>query len=233
VAPLLRAFASGSAGNAYEVYDGATRILLECGLSENRLRAVCGRPLTDYAACLISHEHNDHSAAAHALAKRGVGVYASAGTMSALCLCGEFARELKTGEKTKVGTFQVKAFEVFHDVREPVGYLIRSTKTNQILVFATDTGYMKYTFDGATEIAVECNYSEAMLAESGLPDAVKARTRRTHFEVGRVIEWLAKCDLRECELIHLLHMSWEHSSAALFRDMVRAATGIETRVAGS
>ena len=50
-------FASGSSGNCYRITDGRTPLLLECGISIDRIRKGCGFRLSEIKACLISHEH--------------------------------------------------------------------------------------------------------------------------------------------------------------------------------
>ena len=62
----FQALASSSHGNAYIVDDGATRILIECGVSFKRLQQLSGFQLADLSACFISHEHKDHAIDARA-----------------------------------------------------------------------------------------------------------------------------------------------------------------------
>ena len=80
----FKALASSSAGNAYIVSDKDTRILLECGVSHNKLQKLSGFKLTEFQACLVSHEHKDHAKAVADLISRGMAVYMSPGTADAL-----------------------------------------------------------------------------------------------------------------------------------------------------
>ena len=57
----FEALASSSAGNAYVVSDRETRILLECGISHSKLQKLSGFKLSEFAACLVTHEHKDHA----------------------------------------------------------------------------------------------------------------------------------------------------------------------------
>ena len=84
----FESLASSSHGNVYIVSDKDTRILLECGVSYKKLKQLCGFMTADLAACLISHEHKDHSACAKDLIAAGVPVYMSSGTAEALELEG-------------------------------------------------------------------------------------------------------------------------------------------------
>jgi phosphoribosyl 1,2-cyclic phosphodiesterase len=64
---------SGSSGNAIYIESGATRILVDAGLSarevERRLREVGVDPYS-LSAILVSHEHIDHVRSAGVLARR-------------------------------------------------------------------------------------------------------------------------------------------------------------------
>lgn len=80
--------ASSSHGNAYIVSDQETRILLECGISRKKLQQLSGFRLSDISACMVSHEHKDHSACVADLLAGGMLVYMSEGTAVALGLEG-------------------------------------------------------------------------------------------------------------------------------------------------
>lgn len=229
---MLKPFASSSRGNVYEVYDGHSRVLLECGKKGSALRKLLGRPLTDYAACLISHEHMDHAAGAKDLARLGVPVWASAGTMDALHLDGALnTNRILDGRVLDIAGYRVRPFPVVHDAAQPLGFLVQSVATGERLVFATDTAYLRYTFEDVDEIAVECNYCLESLESSELHQSVRERIIRSHFEIGRVMEWLGKCDLAKTRRIWLIHLSAAHADAGRFVEIIREATGIETLIA--
>lgn len=227
---LLTPYASSSAGNLYEVFDGETRILIECGLPLRRVQALLPRELTAYTACLLTHEHKDHSRAAAALLLRGVDLYCTAGTARALGL-SEGAPRLhlvRAGAQFTVGSLRVKPFATTHDAAEPVGFLLESRATRERLLFATDTAYVHVRVPRLTEIAIECNHSLAQLEESSLPRVVRDRARRTHMAVETACAYLAGLDLRRTRRIWLLHLSAAHGDAEGFAQAVRQVTGVET-----
>ena len=69
----LSILASGSSGNATVVEVDGTRVLVDCGISlrqlEKRLREV-GLDGECLDAVIVSHEHDDHSAALSVLHRR-------------------------------------------------------------------------------------------------------------------------------------------------------------------
>ena len=148
----FQALASSSHGHAYIVDDGATRILIECGISFKRLQQLSGFQLADVSACFISHEHKDHARSYRELLKNGVEVYASAGTAAALeC---EQITVIEERETVVIGTLEVMPFRVFHDAAEPFGFLVRSHEDGDKLAFATDTVNLRYQFPGVTILMI-------------------------------------------------------------------------------
>ncbi len=228
---MIKVYASSSKGNVFEVFDGTTRILLECGLPFKQLQAALGYDLSGFSGCLLSHEHMDHAKAAAMLHRRGMELYASAGTLDALHIQGAGSHRLEPLKQVSIGTLVVLPFPVHHDGAEPFGYLIYSTVTGEKAVFATDTYRIEYVFSGLTEIAIECNYSEALLDGSDLAEVVVERIRRNHFSLEGCMEFLGACDLAAVRRIHLIHLSAERSDAELFRREIMAATGKEVHIA--
>ena len=74
---IFKSLASSSHGNAYVVSDRDTRILIECGISHKKLQKLSGFSLSEFKACLVSHEHNDHAKSVKELIERGMDVYMS------------------------------------------------------------------------------------------------------------------------------------------------------------
>ena len=229
--------ASSSAGNAYLVDDGHTRILIECGVPYRRLQKLTGFGTSGIAGCLLSHEHKDHAKCYLELIKNGVPVYASEGTAEALdcdvlTLLDEAEPPGCGYAAFSVGTFDVLPFATFHDAAEPVGYLIRSEADREKLMFATDTVNLGYRFKGLSLIALECNYSDEILARaSKLPDKVRHRIANSHMEVGRACTYLSGLDLTRCRRVYLMHLFDACSNEGLFANLVgRACEGVEVVV---
>lgn len=213
----FESLASSSKGNAYILTAGEQVLLLECGLPIRTLQQRLGRPVSDLSACFITHEHKDHSRCATGLLRRGVPVYGSEGTARALGL--EEMELVEIGLPVRLGSVQVMSFPVWHDAKEPVGYLIEEINTGERLLFATDTRGLPYVVPRLRYIAVECNYDKRLLErQDRLPDSLKARIAHNHFEVEDVIRWLRKQDLSGVLTIYLLHLSDSNSREYVWRD---------------
>lgn len=214
--------ASSSAGNAYLVEDGKSKLLIECGVPYRRLQKLLGFGTAGITGCLLSHEHKDHAKCYLELIKNGTPVYASEGTAEALeC---DTLTIVEPMQEFIVGTFEVKPFLVFHDAKEPLGFLVRSLVDGEMLLFATDTVNIAYSVSGLSIVALECNYAEDILSRADrMPDKVKARIRNSHMEVSRTCAYLKSLDLSACKQVFLLHLSDACSNEWRFLQMAREA----------
>ena len=114
-----------------------------------------------------------------------------------------------------------------HDANEPFGFLIANPECGTVL-FATDTYYLQYTFDGLNNIMLECNYRQDILdanVEAGLlPAKLRARTMKSHCSFDTCKEILLANDLSQVHNIVLIHLSDGNANAKEFKDGIQEAT---------
>lgn len=232
----LTTLASSSRGNCFHVTDGSTPILLEDGIPFKEIQRKLNFKTSELAACLVTHEHKDHSRAVADMMKAGIDCYMSKGTADALGVTGHRIKIIKAQESFQVGKWTILPFDTQHDCADPLGFLVVNQVGNKLL-FATDTFYIKYKFAGLTHIAVECNYALDILnanIESGLvPVAMKNRLLQSHFSLANVKEFLKANDLSKVVEIHLLHLSSDNSDADRFKREIQQLTGKAVYVAGA
>ena len=229
----FQALASSSAGNAYVVSDKDTRILLECGVSHSKLQKLSGFKLSEFQACLVSHEHKDHAKSVQELIQRGMEVYMSQGTAEVLEMEG--VELMEHMEQFNVGSLDIVPFTTFHDAREPLGFLIKSRVDGDVLAFATDTVNLRYKFPGLNILAIEANYDKNILERcEKMPEKVRYRITNSHMEIDTLCDYLRSLDLSQCREIHLLHLSDATSHEGHFINKVRRAVppGIEITACG-
>lgn len=223
----IKPLASSSKGNCYHITDGRTPLLLECGISFKEIQKGVNFKLSEIEGCLISHEHQDHSKAIKDVMKAGIDCYLSQGTADALNATGHRINIVKALKQFKLGTWTILPFDTQHDVAESLGFLMVSGE-NKVL-FATDTYYIKYRFNGLTHIMVECNHSYKILEENvtnGLLDeGQKNRLIQSHFSLENVKDFLKDNDLSKVKEIWLLHLSDGNSDAELFKREIQELTG--------
>lgn len=141
--------ASGSRGNVTFVEGGGIRLLIDVGVSCQRVEALLAEIAVDPTtidAILITHEHIDHTGGLQRFAtKYGIDVYANEGTAAVV------ERQICREEKTPppfflfesnlpftLGELTITPIRISHDTAEPVGYLIEEGATT--FGFFTDLG---------------------------------------------------------------------------------------------
>lgn len=230
----FESLASSSHGNAYIVSDNDTRILLECGVSRKKLQKLSGFRLSKLSACIVSHEHKDHSGCVMDLLAGGIPVYMSEGTAVALGLSGnelEAAEAVEHLKQITVGTIDIVPFTTFHDAKEPLGFLFRSRLDGDVLAFATDTVNLRYRFPGVNILAIEANFDKYILDRcERMPEKTRHRISNTHMEIDVLCDYLRSLDLSRCREIYLLHLSDATSHEGHFINKVCRAVPPGVRV---
>jgi phosphoribosyl 1,2-cyclic phosphodiesterase len=231
----VTALASSSKGNCYRVTDGKTPLLLEAGIRYRDIQKGFNFRMSEVAGCLITHEHGDHAKSLKEVMKAGINVYASQGTFDSLKLTSHRLKPVKAKEQFQLGTWTILPFDVQHDVSEPLGFML-ANQVGEKLLFATDTYYIKYRFQGLTHIMVECNYSEDILDDNILngrvPQVMKKRLIKSHFSLANVKDFLKANDLSKVREIWLLHLSDSNSNAKRFKREIMELTGKIVHVPG-
>ena len=138
---------------------------------------------------MLVHAHQDHIKGARELARIGVDVYTSKGTLDACGLSGGRFKAIESMDTFNVGTFtDCRRFDVEHDVPEPLGFLLKSDVTGEKLLYFTDTYYLKYTFKGLNYIMGECNYSIETLNKD-LNPTLRDRILESHMSLEHFVEF--------------------------------------------
>lgn len=231
----LRVIGTGSSGNAYllEADDGNT-LLLDAGVSLRDITAALEKP-SSLQACLVTHEHMDHAKAAGKLLERGIPVLMSKGTGKALGnMLGHTAFvSVSANRAYRIGdVFTILPFAAEHDAAEPLGYLIRDDQTEEVLLYATDTYYLRNTFPHVHYWLIECNYCtetlDAQFTAGTLLLAMRGRLIQSHMSLDRLLDVFRANDLHRARKIILCHLSDQRSDEKRMVEEVRALTGVDT-----
>ena len=230
----IKCISSGSKGNAYLVSDGHSQILLDCGVTFKQLQVATNFKTSKLSACLITHEHKDHSKCAKDLCLRGVPIIATQGTLEAIGLDG--IKPTPVEKQFIQDSFFILPFSIEHDAVDPVGFIIFSTVTRENLLYVTDTCYVKYNlskyeFD---YILIEANHDKELIIDNVLnkklhPDLAK-RILKNHMSIDTCIAMLNTMNLRCTKEIDLIHLSDSNSNAKEFKEKVQRATGCVVNV---
>jgi len=221
-------YASGSRGNSYTVFDGETPLMLEAGLPIKELRKRAGFSLSSMEACLISHEHQDHSRSVRDVMAAGVDVFTSQGTAAFMDCTGHRMQPFRTGEVFSVGSWEILPFAAVHDAVDPVSFLLYSRYSGEKVLFATDTGFIRYKFKGLTHIIIEANYCDSLIDNGDLDILGKKRLVQTHMSFQRLKRMLRANNLSKLQSVFLIHLSSRRSDPDRFREEIQELTGKPT-----
>lgn len=246
------ALGSSSAGNCFvltfDMGEGnqPLSLMVECGFNYQtiiRKATPFGVKLNELAGCLITHSHKDHCQAAKDLAKRGIQIYATNGTLQAIGLNGT-GWPLHYGKPTIIapGCMAV-AFRVRHDAPEPAGFIIKTKK--ETVMFAIDSSEW---IDDVTAIApnylfIEANYDPTLLAQeqfslqrrANLADMqrfrLNERIRHSHMSIKKTLVTVSKLNRSKLQAVFLTHLSDRMSAPTIWKEQVTAITGAPCYVA--
>lgn len=217
---------SGSQGNALVVEAGVTRVLLDCGLGLNDVKARlarCGLEAGDLDAIVVTHEHSDHIGGVARLARKfEIPIYLTSGTLTALdgARAG-IARITVIDSHTPfaIGDIEVRPYPVPHDAREPAQFVFDDGRSS--LGVLTDTGsstpHIESMLSGLEALVLECNHDSGMLARSSYPPHLRQRIsgRLGHLDNASAAGLLGRLDCSRLKHVIAAHLSQENNTPVL------------------
>ncbi len=236
------ALGSGSKGNCLVVEagegTGATRVLVDCGLSpretERRL-ARLGLAPADLAGILITHEHDDHAGQAYPFAARHrLPVWLTYGTQLALTEAGKppgmvETRTIHGRSPFAVGALEVRPYTVPHDAREPVQFVLSdgAFRLGVLTDIGATTAHVEATLSGCDALVLECNHDSDMLRDGAYPKWLKERIAGPfgHLSNAASEQLLAALDRSRLRHVIAAHLSLQNNTAALARAALARAMG--------
>jgi len=205
---------SGSSGNLYTLTaSNGKRLLIEAGVVWSKLQKSLDFDLSGFEGCVISHAHEDHSKSMQRV-MQSMDVYASTHTFESQDLLNHHrSKVISSGDTRSIGSFQVFAFEAYHDV-PTLGFVIYCD--GEYLLFVTDSSHITHKFNYPFSIiAIECSFDKAILtkrvADKDIHESLAKRLWNSHMEKSNTLAYIRdKCNLEKCREIHLLHMSGDN-----------------------
>ena len=230
----IKTFGSGSSGNCYLIQSGSSNLILDAGIPFKKLQKGMKFKTSDINGVLVTHEHLDHAKYVKEYMQNGLEIYMTEGTKTALQLEDNYLLNvIQPLQAFKINAFNVLAFESIHDAIEPVNFLIQA-KDNK-LVYATDTKYIKYKFDGLTHLMIEANYDyeymEQNVDDGVLHVSLAKRIMNSHMSIDTAIDYLNKLDQSKLKEIHMIHLSETNSKHKEFKERLQRATGAVVKIA--
>lgn len=225
---------SGSSGNCQYIETDNTKILIDGGFSGKKIEGLLdsiGVDPGDLDGIFITHEHIDHIRGVGVLSRRyNLPIFANANTWIGMeKTIGKIKEDnikVFTSEKDlDVRDITVCPIKIFHDAREPVGYVIYYKK-NKISV-VTDTGFvndaMKEKMKGSNLYLMESNHDVEMLKLGSYPWSLKQRVLSNRGHLSNADAGMVLGDLVSAsgEIILLGHLSEENNNPDLAHKTVK------------
>ena len=218
---------SGSKGNAMLVECGDTRVLVDAGFSPRTLAmrlGIIGVAPGSIAACLITHEHTDHTkGASAAVARWGWPLHATDGTARhSPEMAGIPVARFAAGETIAIGRADVTVVRVSHDATEPVGFVVTDRASGARAAIMYDLGTasdeVRRAMRDVDVLVIESNHCEAMLRDGPYPLFLQRRIAcRTGHLSNRAAAALgaeaAHASLNHVVLAHLSEQNNDHALA--------------------
>lgn len=224
----LKILGSSSKGNCYILEGESEALVLECGIPFLEVKKALDFNISKVVGVLVSHEHGDHAKYVKDFDLSRIRVCMSGGTANKLSHIPKYVILLSAGTQFKLGGFTILPFDVKHDAKEPLGFLIYHPECG-LTLFATDTYFLPFTFTGLNNVLIECNYRLDLLENNiqagRIPKALRDRTLQSHMSFDTCKEALLANDLTAVNNIVLIHLSDGNSNAEAFKNDIHRATG--------
>lgn len=230
---------SGSSGNCYLLQSGETSILLDAGIGIRSLKKFLkdlGISLeNDVAAVFVTHDHADHIKAVGNIAcDCGKTIYATQlvheGIAANRCLNIDVPTARKAfvekGATLEVGNFRITPFDVPHDSRDCVGYVVEADGVRFCLI--TDVGHITDTIREqvglANYLVLEANHDINMLKMGKYSPYLKERisSDKGHLNNEQAAYLLAEYATPQLRHVWLCHLSEENNHPVLARKTAEA-----------
>jgi len=228
--------ASGSKGNCLVAEAGASRVLIDCGLSPRetaRRLARLGLAPGDLCAILVTHEHDDHVGQAYPFAaQHALPLYLTHGTLRAQEDAGASPRGvalrlIEGREPFAIGDIRVEPFTVPHDAREPVQFVLGdgARRLGVLTDLGTSTAHVEAMLSGCDALVLEANHDLDLLWGGDYPKWLKERIGGPfgHLDNAAAGRLLAALDRSRLKHVIAAHLSQQNNTAALARAALAGA----------
>lgn len=224
----LKIIGSSSSGNNYILETKDSALVIEAGLSFAKLKEAINFDVAKIKGVLCSHSHQDHSKFIHNYLQNGINCYSSKECIEEMKFTNH-ANFLAVKESTKyqIGDFTIIPIPMVHDV-VCFGYLIHHAECGLVL-FATDTMFIKHKVEGLNQIIVEANYCEDIIENrfktGKLGRYLKERIENSHLSFQNCKKFLEANNTTKVNNIVLIHLSDGNSCESTFVKEVIEMTG--------
>lgn len=211
----FKTLASGSKGNSSIIISDDTKLIIDIGISNLRLKKALEKlnyTIDDFNGILITHCHNDHiKGLATTVKKNNILVYAPRDMVYELSEFISTDRIVVIDDNFKIGDINISYFNTSHDADCSVGYIFESS--DKSIAYITDTGYInKKNYNkimGKDLYLIESNHDVEMLMEGPYPPYLKQRVLS---DVGHLSNEMAASYISKLVSVNTHHVVLAHLS---------------------
>lgn len=226
----VHVLASGSKGNSTYVQIGATKLLVDAGISARRIKASLaniGVAIEELNGILITHEHRDHINGLPTLTKKyKLPIYTRPDTFRSMACRSEIADECcnAIGDKLGIGGLKIESFNISHDAADPVGFCIYGRDVK--CTVATDLGFVtssvQKALDNSDVLVLEANHDVDLVKNGAYPQYLKQRILGNRGHLSNVdAAWaLVRMQKQKHMKVFLAHLSEENNLPSIARETV-------------
>ncbi len=175
---------SGSSGNSTFIETAQTKILIDAGVSAQKISKALksiGTDIDEINAILITHEHIDHTKGLTTISKKfNTPIFATQKTwkqLDGLNIPSYCQKTFLPNENFSIGDMTVYPFSIPHDAVDPCGFSVFAD--NKKVSVATDIGHVEEslitTLIGSDILLIESNYDNDTLLCGSYPYFLKRR----------------------------------------------------------
>ena len=216
----FKTLASGSKGNSSIIISDDTKLIVDLGISNLRLKKALEKlnyTIDDFNGILITHCHNDHiKGLATTVKKNNILVYAPRDMVYELSEFIDTDKIVIMDESFKIGDINITYFNTSHDADCSVGYVFESS--DKSIAYITDTGYINRRnykkIEGKDLYLIESNHDVEMLMEGPYPPYLKQRVLSDvgHLSNEMAATYISKLISNNTHHIVLAHLSEKNNT---------------------
>lgn len=204
----LKCLASGSSGNCYLLECNNEVLILDCGISIKDIKGGLNFDLSKVVGCVVTHAHHDHDKSVNDLKLMGIKIWQPY----------LYEAEMKRTQRRYLGNFVIRNFDVPHDNEPCCGFIVECPN-GELLLYATDFEYIKYSFKKMKiqHLLIESNYQNKYVDKSA---DNRNHVLRGHAELQTTIG-IVRDNVDSLKTVILCHLSRNNANPIEMVDEVK------------
>lgn len=221
----LKVISTGSSdGNCYAICTDDEILLLDFGCKYQQILKGIDFKISNVVGALLTHVHGDHANAYKEVKRAGIHVYSNKETAEQF----DGIKTIPEKITIPIGRFLVTAFYVPHDDTPNYAYLI-TLPNGEKLLYATDFGYLPYTFKKSkiNHFLIECNHLDMA------PDKTSGKYKHSikgHSSLSTVKKIMQINKSPNLSNVILCHLSESWGNPEIMQHEIEAVVGDEVSV---